>query len=65
MSTLVVTNTHDSGPGSLRNAITDAPSGSTILFANSLKGATIMLTSGVLSINQNLNIDGLARPSLP
>ena len=58
LSTLVVTNTDDSGPGSLRNAITDAPSGSTIQFANSLKGGTITLTSGVVSINQNLNIDG-------
>ena len=58
LSTLVVANTNDSGPGSLRQAVADAPSGSTILFANSLKGETITLTSGVLSINQNLNIDG-------
>jgi hypothetical protein len=58
LSTLVVTSTNNAGPGSLRQAITTAPSGSTILFANSLKGATITLTSGVLSINQNLNIDG-------
>ena len=58
LSMLVVANTNDSGAGSLRQAVADAPSGSTILFANSLKGATITLTTGVLSINQNLNIDG-------
>jgi hypothetical protein len=58
LSTLVVTNTHDSGAGSLRQAILDAPSGSTIGFANNLKGQTITLTSGDLSINQNLSISG-------
>ncbi len=59
LSAIVVTNTNDSGAGSLRQAILAAPSGSTISFASSLSGQTIVLTSGELSISQNLNI---ARP---
>ena len=58
LSTIVVTNANDSGAGSLRQAILVAPSGSTISFANSLKGQTIVLTSGELSISQNLTITG-------
>jgi hypothetical protein len=58
LSTFTVTNTNDSGSGSLRQAILDAPSGSTISFANSLKGQTISLTSGELLIDQNLDING-------
>jgi hypothetical protein len=58
LSTILVTNTSDSGSGSLRQAIIDAPSGSTIAFANSLRGQTITLTSGDLAINQSLNING-------
>ena len=64
LSTIVVTNTHDSGAGSLRQAILVAPGGSTISFANSLKGQTIVLTSGELSISQNLNIAGPGAASL-
>ncbi len=58
LSNIVVTNNDDSGAGSLRQALLNAPSGATIVFANSLKGHTIPLTSGVLSINQSVNIDG-------
>ncbi len=58
LSNIVVTNTKDSGAGSLRQAILDAPSGSMITFANSLRGKTITLSSGPLSITQNLDIDG-------
>ena len=58
LSTFVVTNASDSGSGSLRQAILDAPSGSTIAFANNLKGQTITLTSGDLPINQSLNMNG-------
>jgi hypothetical protein len=58
LSTIVVTNTNDSGSGSLRQAILNAPSGATIKFANSLSGDTIALSSGVLQISQNLDIKG-------
>ena len=46
LSNIVVTNNDDSGPGSLRQAITSAPSGATISFANSLRGEAITLSSG-------------------
>ena len=58
LSSLVVTNTNDSGPGSLRQEIASAASGQTITFSSKLRGQTITLTSGELDINQNLNIDG-------
>ncbi len=51
-----VTNTNDSGPGSLRQAILDASSGDTITFAPSL--GTITLINGELVINKNLIITG-------
>nr|MDQ3005945.1 hypothetical protein [Chloroflexota bacterium] len=56
-STLTVTNTNDSGSGSLRQAITDAAFGDTITFHGSLAGQTITLTSPI-SILKNLTIDG-------
>ena len=52
-----VTNTDDSGPGSLRAAISSAQSGDQIVFslpANS----TITLTSGELLIDKSLTING-------
>ena len=58
LSTLVVTDNHDSGPGSLRQAIHDAHSGDTVTFAPNLRGETITLTSGELEVSQSLNIDG-------
>ena len=57
-STLTVTTTADSGPGSLRAEIAAAASGDTIVFAPSLDGQTITLTSGELLLNQNLTIQG-------
>jgi hypothetical protein len=54
---MVVTNTNDSGPGSLRQAIQDAPSGDTITF-DLPPGSTITLTSGELLIARNLVISG-------
>ncbi len=45
LSTLVVMNTDDSGPGSLRQAIADSSNGDTITFAHSLRGQTITLAS--------------------
>lgn len=56
-ATLTVSNNHDSGPGSLRQAIADASSsgGDTITFDGNY---TILLTSGTLIIDKNLTIDG-------
>jgi len=53
-----VTNTNDSGTGSLRQAIVDAATGDTITFDPTLTG-TITLTTGALVIaNKNLTIQG-------
>ena len=54
---LTVTNTNDSGAGSLRQTIADAVSGDTITFDAALAGQTITLTS-TLVIDRNLTIDG-------
>jgi hypothetical protein len=43
----VVTTTADSGPGSLRQVIADAPTGATIVFDPALSGGTIALTSPI------------------
>src|SRR5262249_26527931 len=59
-STFTVTNLLDSGPGSLRAAVSAAntnPGADTINFASGLSG-TIPLTSGELSITDALAIDG-------
>ncbi len=54
-ATIIVTNTDDSGPGSLRQALTIANDGDTINFAVS---GTITLTSGELLIAKNVTISG-------
>ena len=54
-ATITVTNTNDSGPGSLRQALRDAHDGDTITFAVT---GTIVLTSGGLPINKNIAISG-------
>jgi len=59
---MVVLNINDSGPGSLRQAISNAGAGAYITFSNSLAGATIRLTSGVMTISTNLTIDASALP---
>lgn len=62
---VTVTNTNDSGSGSLREAITnpDTGVGATIVFAPELSGQTIHLNS-TLIISKNVTIDGsmLASP---
>jgi parallel beta-helix repeat protein len=58
LSTLTVTNANDSGAGSLRAEIAAAKGGDTIVFAPSLDGQTITLTSGELYINKSLTISG-------
>jgi hypothetical protein len=57
-STLTVTNNHDSGAGSLRDAIGHAHDGDTIVFAAALNGQTIALTSDELAIRKSLDIEG-------
>ena len=64
LSTLVVTNANDSGPGSLRQDIAKAASGQTITFSNSLRGQTITLSSGELDITDNITIQGLGAGQL-
>ena len=54
---ITVTNTNDSGPGSLRQALADVNDGDTIAF--NLGGpAAISLTSGELVINKNIAVMG-------
>jgi predicted outer membrane repeat protein len=53
---IVVTNTNDSGTGSLRDALAAANDGDTI-DATGVSG-TILLTSGELQINHNVTING-------
>ncbi|MFK7803783.1 MAG: choice-of-anchor Q domain-containing protein [Anaerolineae bacterium] len=56
-ATVVVTNTNDSGAGSLRNAIATATVSDTIEFDASLNGQTIVLASQI-SISQDAKIVG-------
>ncbi len=57
---ITVTNTNDTGLGSLRRAIECAADGTTILFDASMTDGmgndTIMLTSGPIQISKNINI---------
>jgi len=54
-ATITVTNKNDSGPGSLRQALTSANDGDTINFAVT---GTITLTSGGLVIDKSVTISG-------
>lgn len=54
-ATLTVTNTNDSGPGSLRQTIAIANGGDTITFAVS---GSIMLTTGELLVDKSISISG-------
>jgi Right handed beta helix region/Chlamydia polymorphic membrane protein (Chlamydia_PMP) repeat len=56
-ATLTVTNTHDSGGGSLRQAVANASPGDTIAFSLTYP-ATITLTTGQININKDLTING-------
>jgi len=60
LATITVTNTDDSGAGSLRAAIEQANSSAgsdTICFSSDLNGDDINLTTGGLNITDNLIID--------
>jgi|GEM_PF-2511658 len=54
----VVSNTRDDGYGSLRYEVACAASGSTITFDPSINTQLIQLTSGQITINKDLNIEG-------
>ena len=56
--TVTVTNTDDAGAGSLRQAIIDAPAGATIVFDAGIAGGTIVLSTGQLTIDKALIIEG-------
>ncbi len=56
-ATITVTNTNDTGAGSLREAISGAVSGDTIAFSSDVRG-TITLTTGQIEIDQSLTITG-------
>jgi hypothetical protein len=58
MSIITVSSTADNGAGSLRDAIAQAKSGDTIQFGSNLANQTITLTSGQLTIDKNLTVDG-------
>ena len=60
-ATIAVTNTNDSGPGSLRQALRAANDGDTITFAVT---GTIGLTSGGLPVNKSLTISGPGKDQL-
>src|SRR5438874_495646 len=60
-ATITVTNTNDSGPGSLRQALAVANDGDTIVFAVT---GTIGLTSGELLVGTNITISGPGAASL-
>jgi fibronectin-binding autotransporter adhesin len=64
LSTFQVTNTNDSGTGSLRYELSQAADGDTINFASSLfsggQHQSITLTSGPLDITKNVSIQGPA-----
>ena len=60
-SNITVTNTNDSRPGSLRQALRDAHDGDTINLAVT---GTITLTSGGLPVNKSLTISGPGKDQL-
>jgi len=63
-ATLKVTSIADSGPGSLRQTISDAVSDDVIYFDASLNGLTITLASTIKTEidNKNLTIDAMSLP---
>lgn len=55
---LTVTTAADSGPGSLRDVVLSAVNGDIVQFDSTLNGQTINLTTGGISINGGVTIDG-------
>ena len=66
LRTIVVANTNDSGIDSLRAAIASASADDKIFFSPLLRGQSIILTSGPLTIppGKNITIDGAQAPGL-
>ncbi|MBI9050988.1 MAG: sortase [Anaerolineaceae bacterium] len=62
-ATITVTNTNDSGAGSLRQAIADAANNDTITFSAGLSGGTIVLGIIALTLTESVTIDGSALAS--
>ncbi len=60
----VVTNTNDSGPGSLRELLGCAQSGDTIRFHSSLAGMVIEINSAVIQFNQDVVLFSELSPRL-
>jgi hypothetical protein len=60
----IVTNTSDSGDGSLRNTVACATNGSVITFDPTLFNQTISLSSGEIEVTKNLTINGLGMVNL-
>src|SRR5262249_22924419 len=59
-STLMVTSLADSGPGTLRGQIAASVNGDTVRFDASLLNGTVNLTSGELTVNKDIRIEGPA-----
>ena len=59
----LVTNTNDSGAGSLRYVVSNATNNETITFAPNLSGHTILLTNGEIALSQNCTINASALPN--
>ncbi len=57
---LVVTNLDDSGPGSLREALSLIAEGGTITFDPELAGGTLTLSSGQLTVDGSVTVDASA-----
>ncbi len=55
---ITVTNTNDSGPDSLRQALADASDGDTINFDPSLNGQSITLTTAELVVDNSITVSG-------
>lgn len=61
---ITVTNTNDGGAGSLRQAMQDIPDGGNIVFASSLGGKTITLSSYIRISKGVYSIDGTAASNI-
>src|SRR5262245_10235027 len=59
-----VTTNSDNGAGSLRSIVSCTAPGGTVTFAAALANATILLTTGEITITQSLTIDGSAAPGI-
>ena len=55
---VMVTNTDDAGPGSLRQVLDEAPDGAIVQFDAAIAGKTIVLSTGEIRIDQNVTIEG-------